>query len=83
MAQSPVATDINKAFDVHLDFAAECAFHFVFGVDDEADACEFFVCPVFDFFVPGDAGFCEDCPGGCPSNSIDSCQSDFAVFIGG
>src|SRR5437773_1697911 len=48
MAQSPVASDIHQALDVHLDSLAQVAFYLTLRLENRPDATEFVLVEIAD-----------------------------------
>jgi len=81
MPQPAVAVDIHQPFNIHLHFAAECAFDLILARDDCADLSDFFVRQVADLFAVIDSGAVENIMSACATETKEIGQSDFRPLI--
>lgn len=80
VAQPSVAADVNKALDIHLDFAAELPFDFVV-LDNGANPGDFLVGPFHNLLHRVHCCPFEDLQCPCPSDAIDVGQRDEAALV--
>ena len=81
MTDAAVAADIHQSLDVHLDFGAEGAFHFVLIVDDVAEGVLLVVGPILHLLAFVDTGLGQNLFGGATSDSEDIGQAYLSSFV--
>ncbi len=80
MAQTAITSDIHQPFDIHLDFAAQGAFHFVLGSDDTADFCDLIIVEIADLLVEINLRLPKNIARGRVTETVNICQTDLCTF---
>src|SRR5438309_2236319 len=81
MTQSPIATDVHQALDVHLNLLAQVSLDSALRIDDSANAVYFLFRQLANPLINADFGFSQDLV--CPraADAINVCQTDLSSFI--
>jgi hypothetical protein len=81
VTQSPIASDVHQAFDIHLDLLAQVPFYSALLVKDRANAIDFFFRKFADALITADAGFAQHLVCAGAADAIDVCQTNFSSLI--
>ena len=83
VTQATVATDVHETLDVHRNFAAQVAFHFVALFEFLTDFVQFFSGEIIDAASPVDARSVKNFQGRYTADAVDVSQRDVRALASG